>query len=81
MLNKFPISICPCGVFVLVANGLHHMIAKCQDADLIKGLGCQDDTNAVVNLHYADDTLIFGEESSQAMKNGLGLQLTIIKMP
>ena len=35
------------------------MITKCQEKDLIKGLHCWDETNAVINLHYADDTLIF----------------------
>ena len=38
-------------ILVLVANGLHHMIAKCREEGLIKGLGCRDDTNAVINLH------------------------------
>ena len=55
-------------MFVLVANGLHHMIAKCWDLGLIHGLGCRDDTNVVVNLHYTDDTLEFRKESvAQAM--------------
>ena len=55
-------------IFVLVADRLHHMIAECREEGHIKGLGSRDDTNIVINLHYADDTLIFGEEClSQAM--------------
>ena len=45
-------------IFVLVATGLRHMISKCQKMGLVKGLGCRDETNAVINLQYADDTLI-----------------------
>jgi len=46
-------------IFVLVANGLHFMIKRCRDRRLIKGLGCLDEINKGINLHYADDTLIF----------------------
>ena len=46
-----------------MADGLHHMISICKKEDLLKGLGCWDDANAVINLQYADDTLIFGQES------------------
>ena len=49
-------------IFVLVANGLHHMIFKFRTVGLIEGLGCRDDTNSVVNLHYADDTLILAKQ-------------------
>jgi len=48
-------------IFILVANELHHMIARCREEGLIEDLGCQDDTNVVINL-YADDTLIFRKD-------------------
>ena len=55
-------------IFVLLANGLHHMIAIYRKAGLIEGLGCRDSANSVVNLHYADDNLIFGKDyTPQAM--------------
>jgi len=44
------------------------MIEKYPREGLLKGLGCKDETNAIINLHYMDDTLIFGkEELPQAM--------------
>ena len=50
------------------AESLHHMITKRQGKGLIKGLGSRDETNKVINLHYADDILIFGRLSlPQAM--------------
>ena len=49
-------------IFVLVAEGMHRMIVKCWREDHIKCLGCWDKMNAVINLHYVDDTLIFGKE-------------------
>jgi len=49
-------------IFVLVANGLYFMVKSCREKGLLKGLGCRDETNAIINLHYADDTLIFGKE-------------------
>ena len=49
-------------IFVLAANGLYFMVKSCQKKGLLKGMGCRDETNAIINLHYADDTLIFGEE-------------------
>ena len=49
-------------IFVIVANGLHHMIAKHRERGLIKGLECRDESNVVVNLHNADDTLIIGNK-------------------
>jgi len=36
------------------------MISKCREIGLVKGLGCRDETNVVINLEYANDTLIFG---------------------
>jgi len=54
-------------ILILVANESHHIIAWCRRG-VIKGLKCQDDTNAVINLQFTDDTLIFETESlSQAM--------------
>ena len=49
-------------IFVLVTNGLHHMITKCRNAGLISGLGCRHDTNSIINLHYAADILICRKE-------------------
>jgi len=55
-------------IFNLVANGLNHMINKCCQAGLIKGLGCRDSADLVVNLHYTYDTFIFEEAyATQAM--------------
>ena len=48
-------------IFVLVADGLNHMINKCRGKGLLKGLGCQDEANTVINEQYVDDTLIFGK--------------------
>jgi len=44
MVTLFPL------IFVIVANNLHHMIAKRWAKGLVKGLGCRDDTNVVINL-------------------------------
>jgi len=41
-----------------VVIGLHLMIKSCSDKGLLKGLRCRDDSNAIINLHFADDTLI-----------------------
>jgi len=49
-------------IFVLAANGVHHIIIKYCKEGLIKGLGCRDNTYSMINLHYADDTLLFGKE-------------------
>ena len=46
-----------------MADELHHMISICRKEDLLKGLGCSDNANVVKNLQYADDTLVFGQES------------------
>ena len=55
-------------IFMPVANGLHLMIAKCRKEGLINELGCRDYTNSVINLHYADASLIFEKECmTQAM--------------
>jgi len=55
-------------IFMPMANGLHHMIAKCRKERLINELGCRDYTNSVINLHYADASLIFEKECmTQAM--------------
>jgi len=43
-------------IFMSVANGLHRMIVKSQEEGLIKDLGFRGDTNAVINLHNANDT-------------------------
>jgi len=44
------------------------MIAKFHERGFVKGLGCQDDTNTIINLHCTDDTLIFRKKyQSQAM--------------
>ena len=45
--------------FVLIADGLNHMIAKCRKEGMLKWLGCRDEANEVTNLQYADDTLLF----------------------
>jgi len=34
-----------------------------QGGGLVTGLGCRDETNTVINLQYADDTLIFRKNS------------------
>ena len=49
-------------IFVLVAEGLYQMISKCRQQGLINDLGCRDEANVAINLHYADDTLIFKKE-------------------
>ena len=49
-------------ICVLVAERLYQMISKCRQQGLINDLGCRDETNVVINLHYADDTLIFEKE-------------------
>ena len=49
-------------IFVLIANEFQHMIGKCWEESLIKGLGCRDDTNVFINLYYVDETLIFEKE-------------------
>ena len=46
--------------FVLIADGLNHMIAKCRKQGMLKGLGCRDKANGVAYFQYADDTLLFG---------------------
>ena len=48
---------------MLVAYGLHQMIAKCQMVGLIKGMVCRDEDTSVINLQYADDTLLFGRDT------------------
>ena len=48
-------------IFILVVARLHNMIDKYRGVGLIEGLGCRDNTNAIINLYYADDTLIFLE--------------------
>ena len=54
--------------FVLVADGLHNMIAKCREECLINSLGYRDNVTVVINLHYVDNTLISGKDGlSQAM--------------
>ena len=50
-------------IFVIVANDLHHVTSEYREKGFIKGLGCRDNTNSVINLHYLDNTLIFGQES------------------
>jgi len=40
-------------IFVLVVEELHRMIDICRVC-LIKGLGCWDEENVVVNLHYVE---------------------------
>ena len=35
------------------------MIKNCRDKGLIKGLGCQDDSNTFINLHFIDDSNTF----------------------
>ena len=50
-------------IFVLVTNGLNHMISKCYKTGLINGLGCRDNTNSVINLQFMGDILVFGKES------------------
>jgi len=50
-------------IIVLVANGSRHMIFKCRMTGFFDGLGCWDESNSIINLHYVDDTLIFGKES------------------
>ena len=37
-------------IFVLVVDGLHHMIFICRKEGLLKGIRCQDDANTVINL-------------------------------
>ena len=49
-------------ISIIVANMINHMIAKYREEGIISGLGYWDDTNVVINLHYVDDTLIFGRE-------------------
>ena len=51
-------------IFVLVAEGLQYMIARCRGEGLLEGLGCRDDTNMVIILHDAHDTLIFGKSTT-----------------
>ena len=48
-------------IFVLVVVKLHHMIIKSQGVGFIEGLGCRDDTNTVISLHYEDDTIVSGK--------------------
>jgi len=36
------------------------MINRCRGKSLIKGLGCRDEANTIMNLQYADDN--FREE-------------------
>ena len=49
-------------IFIIVANRFHHMIVKCWEKGLIKSLGCRNNTNAVINFHYTDGTLILRKE-------------------
>jgi len=38
------------------------MIIKCREAGLIKRLGCRDKSNVIINLQYADDTVLFEKD-------------------
>lgn len=46
-------------LFDLVANALNKVLSKAQQANLIYGLGNFLHANKVLNLHFAEDTLIF----------------------
>ena len=49
-------------IFVILANWLNHTITRCHKEGIIKGLGYRDESIAVIYLHYAGGTLIFGRE-------------------
>lgn len=47
-------------IFTLVADGLNIMLQKAKTAGLIQGVGDNRSQLQVMNIQYADDTLIFG---------------------
>lgn len=46
-------------IFNLVADGLNMMLSKARDNGLIQALGDTGNGTAIVNLQFADDTLLF----------------------
>ena len=68
-------------IFVLMADGLHQMIARCRAEGLLKGLRYWDNTSVIINLQCADNTQFWdgkcsvgdGSEMGPALlrKNGL----------
>lgn len=55
-------------IFTLVADGLNKMMEKATSRGLISGLGEHNKGVSVVNLQFADDTLILGKaDPAQAM--------------
>jgi Reverse transcriptase (RNA-dependent DNA polymerase) len=57
-------------LFILVADGLNKMIHKSIRAGHLKGLGPSDNSHEkIVNLQYADDTLIFLKANAKMVEN------------
>jgi Reverse transcriptase (RNA-dependent DNA polymerase) len=48
-------------IFDLVADVLNVLLNNTQDKDYIKGFGAKDTFPGLVNLHFADDTILFLE--------------------
>lgn len=51
-------------LFDLVADALNKILSKAQAAEFISGLGNSTISSKVLNMHFADDTLIFLEADS-----------------
>ena len=54
-------------LFVLVADTLNFMTKKDRERNVLDGSGVTKEANSIINLHYADDTLLFGQyDTAQA---------------
>lgn len=56
-------------LFDLVADALNKILSKAKDAGLISGLGNFSNSPKVLNLHFADDTILFLEANVAMIEN------------
>lgn len=62
-------------LFVIVTEGLSHMLFRAKDMVLIKGLFVKPESEEVIVLQFADDTLILMEDDIDMVKNLKGITL------
>lgn len=56
-------------LFDLVADALHKLLSNAQLMGIIKGLGNFPNSSKILNLHFADDTLLFLEADPLVIEN------------